>query len=301
MTPHALVIGEALVDVIADTAHPGGSPLNVAIGLVRLGVPTTLATRIGDDHHGSLIRAHLADSGVVLAAGSITAEPTSSAVAVVDPGSGAARYDFDVRWSIPAPEVTGATIVHAGSIAAFLAPGGDVVLDALARARTAGALISVDPNIRPALIGPRAEASVRAERLIGLSHLVKLSDEDADWLYPGWTHPRVLAHLRALGCRVAVITRGADGYTAADVHGVWSDGVGRAVDVVDTIGAGDSFMAGLLSAVFGELATRIIQSDLPPGGWRGPLRMGLEAAAITVQREGADPPRRDEIAAVGAR
>ena len=183
-----LVVGEALIDVVTraggSAAHPGGSPLNVAVGLARLGIPALLHTAIGADDYGDLIRSHLDDSGVRLSAESVTDAPTSVAEAAIDE-RGAAEYVFQIGWDPrPLPAADGFDIVHTGSIATVLAPGRDTVR-ALVEAQRASATISFDPNVRPKLSGPREEALRLVLDLVRLADVVKASDEDVEWLYPG--------------------------------------------------------------------------------------------------------------------
>jgi fructokinase len=295
--PRVFVIGEALVDVVDRAAIPGGSPLNVAVGVARLGLPTVLATRFGDDEHGRLIAAHLETSEVAVAAGSVDARPTGVAEATIA-ADGSASYRFDIDWD-PAEftPVDPPALVHTGSIGATLAPGAAVV-ERLLRAERSTATISYDPNARPQLMGDSADARNTVERLIGLADVVKASDEDVAWLYPGNELDAVLADWLASGPALVVLTRGGDGADALAASG----GVHIAAPVTtvaDTIGAGDSFMAGLLAA----LADR----DLLGGARREALRaidistltevveFAARCAAITVSREGANPPTRADL------
>ena len=281
-----LVIGEAVVDVVRTSAvepvetHPGGSPLNVAVGLQRLGVAATLHSSFGDDEHGKLIAAHLARSGVTVTPGSIRAWPTSVAEATLGP-DGAASYRFDIEWN-PAPiSTSGFDLVHTGSIGAALEPGAARVEQALAATE---AMVSFDPNVRQALMGDRDVARARVERIVALSDIVKASDEDVAWLYPDAAVAEVLARWHTLGPRLVVVTRGGDGADAVSAGGeVHVDA--PATTVADTIGAGDSFMAGLLAAVL-EHGVDDVEAA---------VRFAARCAAITVSRPGADPPARAEL------
>ncbi|MDO9395330.1 MAG: PfkB family carbohydrate kinase, partial [Herbiconiux sp.] len=159
-----VAIGESLLDVVVRPGldpleHPGGSPMNIAIGLARLGRPVTLVTEVGTDARGAAIVEHLRADGVQLAAGSVRHEATSTATAHLG-ADGSAEYVFDLRWSLPSgltaadPALTAAGIVHAGSIGAFLEPGGRAVASLLAE--LAGAehppLVPLDPNIRASIV-----------------------------------------------------------------------------------------------------------------------------------------------------
>jgi fructokinase len=279
-SPSVLVVGEALVDVVGDLAIPGGSPLNVAVGLRRLGVAATLHSRFGADPHGVAIAQHLEESGVPVTPGTVADEPTSVALATIGP-DGAATYTFSISWD-PAPvDPSGYALVHTGSIGAALQPGADRVEKLLA---ATDGLVSFDPNVRPALMGHDAVA--RVERFVALSDIVKASDEDLEWLYPGRPVAKVLAAWLALGPRLVVVTRGGDGADALSAAGPVHVAAPK-TKVADTIGAGDSFMAGLLAAIlrngFDDVA--------------GAVAYAARCAAITVSRPGADPPTRDEVSA----
>ncbi|MGK9148090.1 carbohydrate kinase [Plantibacter flavus] len=288
-----LVLGEALVDVVDGRVHPGGSPLNVAVGLGRLCIDATLATRFAEDAYGEVVARHLAASSVRLTASSTRASATSSALATVSPVTGAAAYEFAIDWDLPPTPVAGYDLVHAGSIGAYLSPGSDAVRSALGAARE-HAVVSFDPNIRASLLPDHRVAVEQTERIVSTSHIVKLSDEDAEWLYPQRPLEEVLRQLSSLGPRLVVVTRGGEGYLADDGRRQWADRTAGPVSVVDTIGAGDAFMSGLLFAV----ASAEVDGAIRAGGrvdWDGLLDVALQSAAITVGRAGANPPRLEEL------
>jgi fructokinase len=167
VTPDVIVIGEALVDVVASgdgtIEHPGGSPMNVAYGLGRLGVRTTLLTSIGDDERGASIDDHLGSAGVKLLQGSKSMGRTGSATAVLR-SDGSASYDFDISWELsPTAPAYLPKVLHTGSIATFLAPGATAVKTLLHQSHGA-CMVTYDPNIRPALLGSQAEAPVQSLR-----------------------------------------------------------------------------------------------------------------------------------------
>ncbi len=290
--PKVLVIGEALIDVVTtgdvEVEHVGGSPANVAYGLARLGVPTALLTSIGDDRRGHLIRQHLEGAGVEVLPASITPWHTSSATARLD-ATGSAHYDFDIRWELPdTSSLPAASIVHVGSISAFLEPGATTVLDIL-RTRVGPELISFDPNIRPALVGDQEMARTRFISLVGLANVVKLSDEDAQWLYPKESIDDVIDSILDYGADLVAVTQGGDGSrlaTGTDRIDVPS----RPVDVVDTIGAGDTYMASLIASVRTLDVSTLSRSDLENIGARA-----AAAAALTVSRAGAALPSAAEL------
>ncbi|MFW3385165.1 UNVERIFIED_CONTAM: carbohydrate kinase [Kocuria sp. CPCC 205274] len=296
--PHALVIGEALVDVVLSSdgtrnAHPGGSPMNVAVGLARLGLPTVLATMIGTDTAGAQIIDHLEHAGVTLSSGSITDTPTSSAVATLDP-SGAAHYDFNLHWDIPTPHTTGATLIHTGSIGSLLEPGATAVRRTFAGAQPS-TLLSFDPNIRPDIMGAREDVVPKVEALASTAHVVKMSDEDAEWLYPGRSHTEIADKYSEIGVALFVITRGAQGcYMRTDHHKL--ELAPPSVTVVDTIGAGDAFMSGLLYTLLAiNLIPQVLEHTLDRQALEHAACTALASAAITVSRARANPPNRNEM------
>ena len=312
-----VAIGEALIDIVqTDTSiseHPGGSPMNVAFGLGRLGEHARLLTSIGDDARGRAIASHLDSAGVALVDGSIAAGRTSTAIARLD-GDGAARYEFDIRWELPegqTPSPTGpdadwarADLIHIGSIGSFLEPGASTV-ERLVTALRPSTLVTFDPNVRPALVDGAAVALARFERLAASADLVKLSDEDAAWLYPDANVEAVLTHLFELGVVVAAVTLGANGAILA-TRDARVDVPGVAVTVADTIGAGDSFMSALVHRLARLLAAGTTRDAVRDGSAVTPevlAAMGffaVDCAAITVSRPGANPPTLAEVNALPA-
>ncbi|MGN6325215.1 carbohydrate kinase family protein [Pseudolysinimonas sp.] len=289
--PRFLVVGEALVDVIhgADDAiaHPGGSPTNVAVGLARLGHEVSELCYLGEDEYGELLRRHLRDNGVREQSGALTAPATSVADVHLSP-SGDARYDFAVTWDAPtALDWTGIDVVHTGSIAIALQPGAGHVHELLEN-RPANVRLTVDPNVRPAFL-PREFAVARIEPFLRLADVVKLSEEDAEYLYPGLSPQGVLDHLLGLGATIAAMTRGGDGAVLATVDARVT--VPALADrVVDTVGAGDSFMAALISAVASSGSWDPSREELQEFA-----RFAARASAITVSRAGPDLPTRPEL------
>lgn len=292
MTATITVIGEALIDEIHDGVtverRVGGSPLNVAVGTSRLGVPTTFATAIGADEDGRLIAKHLQGSGVDLGTGSVTSAPTGRAVARLR-DNGAADYEFALAWEPHLSRVAAGPIVHTGSIGAWLAPGAEAVHAALDEAARNGSIVSFDPNIRPSLIGEPDAVRRTVAELVALSTIVKLSDEDAAWLYPGVEPGEVCARLIDAGVALAAVTLGGSGSvvaTARDAEQVPAP----EVRVVDTVGAGDTFMAGLIVRVAIDGLDAVVGDPVAAAGF------AAAAAAITVGRAGADLPWADELA-----
>lgn len=298
------VIGEALVDeVVSDTAprrsHPGGSPLNVAVGVARLGRPVQFVGRFGSDSHGAMIAEHLRANSV-LTAFEADGLPTSVATAVLDPAGGA-RYTFDLEWQLPGLDLPalldGTTMLHTGSIAAMLSPGADHVLHAVEQARPS-ATITYDPNCRPSIITDVSYAREQAEKFVALADVVKASDEDLNWLYPDETPESAARRWLASGPSLVVVTHGSKGPWAVAAAGECAVPA-PTVTVVDSVGAGDSFMSALLVGLMDrELDGGARRSELARIGVADVedlLSFSARAAAVTVSRAGANPPYRSEL------
>ena len=314
--PRLAVVGENVMDLLPTRhgpdvlrAAPGGGPANTAVSATRLGLPTRLLARIGSDGFGELIRDRLLAEGLdpsgLVAAG----EPSALALATLA-ADGSARYDFrmddaaDWRWlpgELPhalEPEVKA---LHAASIALFREPGAAKIEAMLRREHSRREVtVTLDPNIREDVIGEPDTARGMALRHAAQAHVVKASDEDLAYLYPGLS-PEGAAHsLAALGPALVVVTRGGEGSFALS-HGVAASVPAPEAEVVDTVGAGDSFMGALLRRL--DLDGRL--GDAPRERLTGLTEADLEnllayaaaAAAYTVTREGADPPTEEELRA----
>ncbi|MER6119182.1 carbohydrate kinase [Streptomyces sp. NPDC001743] len=297
-----LVIGECVADIVrlpdaADRVHPGGSPANVAYGLARLGHATTLLTQLGADANGRLIRDHLTGAGVDVRTDGSTA-PTPSAAVTLD-GAGRATYTFEITWTLGAVSLElPPAHVHTGSIATVSEPGATTVVAALESLRAA-ATVSYDPNVRPELMGDHGAAVRRAELCVALSDVVKASDEDLEWLYPGEDPVRAAERWLAAGPAVVLVTRGGDGAFAVLPDGrVSVDALPS--EVVDTVGAGDAFMSGALHALaahglLGAAGRERLRAALDRATVTDVLRHAAASAAVTVARAGASPPDAAEL------
>lgn len=303
------VIGEALVDVVSrqgeePRAHVGGSPMNVAVGLARLEQPVQFLGRYGQDEYGRQVADFLRENRVSLPF-TADAKPTSVAQAVLDL-EGTATYDFQLDWSLDVSEehidelLANTGLLHVGSIGAMLEPGATVVRRAVERARE-HALVSYDPNCRPSIIPDSSEARRRAEHIVAGADVVKASDEDLLWLYPNRSVENTARAWLQAGARLVVVTRGPLGPWAVS-RGAGRDGVhtpAARVAVVDTVGAGDSFMAALLSALTDRGITgasaRDALDELTGEQVLEILRYAATAAGVTVSRRGADLPTRAEL------
>jgi fructokinase len=302
MSGAVLVVGESLVDVVrgadgTNLEYAGGSAANVAVALARLGRPVRFATSYADDRHGRMIADHLAGAGVRLATDPGAVPRTSTAEASIA-ADGSASYVFDVEWRINPVDVDPMPLaVHTCSLGAVLEPGADDVLALLTRLRE-HATVTYDVNARPAITGTGAGVVSRVERVAAIADLVRASDEDLEALYPGVDHPAAARRLLALGPAAVVVTRGGDGARWVSARGE-VDVPAVPVTVADTIGAGDTFGAALIDALWerGRLGAhgRAGLRSLGRDEITEVLGHAARAAAITVSRPGADPPYRWEV------
>ena len=254
--------GEALVDFTAASvggerafvALPGGSPCNVAVGIARLRTPAAFVGKLSTDYFGELLYGHLEASGVNMRWVARGEQP--SALAFVTPREGQA-HDFafygddtaDRNFTLAdAPDAFPDEVaaLHFGSYSLVLGKS-DRAYAALMEREHSRRVISLDPNVRPALFGDRAEYRRRIERLAGFAHLVKASADDLEWLYPNERPLEAAARWLRRGPSVVVVTLGADGAVAMTADGRVVRSRGIAVAVADTVGAGDAFSAGLLA------------------------------------------------------
>jgi fructokinase len=306
------VIGEAIVDLVPGDqprtflAVPGGSPYNVAIGLARLGHRTTLMARLADNAFGRLLREHAQAEGIGLGAAPRAAEPATLAVVSLD-AAAQASYDFYVEgtadWQWTAEEIRRApaatAVLHFGSLASWTPPGDTRILELADQLRGRGdVLVSYDPNVRPGLLADHGHGRSMIERAVRLAHLVKASSDDIAWLYPDQRPDEVARHWLRLGAAVVVITGSADGADAFTAHGPAVHRPARDITVVDTVGAGDSFTAGLIGSLIGR--DRYAPSALArcqAGQLAGALDDAILVASLNCQRRGNDPPTTADVAA----
>ncbi len=296
-----IVAGEALVDVVTDSEgdsseSPGGSPLNVAVGLGRLEVPVTLISQVGHDERGGLVVQHVHASGAELVGPPTSTGLTSVGVARLDP-SGAASYEFDIDWSLPPQELPPGHALHVGSLGTLLEPGRASVVDLVEQARARDLFVSYDVNLRESFIDDRDRVRREVHELAASCTLVKLSDEDAELLHPD-LDPAETARSLLTGERteLVLLTRGAGGATAFRA-GVETSASPRPVEVIDTVGAGDAFMAATLAQLHDSGVFTSPDVGLPSDedALVRLMRGSMEVAAITCERRGANPPRRQEL------
>ena len=302
--PRVLVVGEALIDVVPDREGtlrdlPGGSPANVAIALGRLERDVRLVTLLGDDARGEMIRSWLEASGVTVLDLTTGSGRTSTAAVTLD-ASGAASYVFDLDWELPAVPDEECDVLHVGSIATVLEPGADAVLEAF-RAHRGRALLSLDPNARPAITPDRTGPVDRVEELVSLADLVKVSDEDLEWLHPDVDAVATAARWADAGPGLVVVTRGGAGAVAVRPGGSVLEVPGVPVTVADTVGAGDTFSGVLLDSLLalgvGGQESGAALRALTDRDVLGAVTTAAIGAAVNVSRPGADPPSRAELTA----
>ncbi|KGD86419.1 carbohydrate kinase [Rhizobium sp. YS-1r] len=304
-----LCCGEALIDMLPRETtlgergfapYAGGAVFNTAIALGRLGQPTAFFTGISDDMMGDILRETLANSGVDHSLAAVSSRPTTIAfVKLVNGQASYAFYDEGTAGRM----ITEADLpvlgddceaMHFGAISLIPEPCGSTYEALMAREyRTR--VISFDPNIRPGFIKDKQKHMDRVRRMAGMSDIVKFSDEDLDWFGMEGDHDALAAHWLNEGARLVVLTRGAEGatgYTKSFKVSVPSERVA----VVDTVGAGDTFDAGILASFKKQgLLTKEKVAVLTEDQVRKALALGAKAAAVTVSRAGANPPFAHEI------
>jgi fructokinase len=290
------VCGEVLIDELPSGAVVGGGPANTAKALARLGHEVAFIDGISTDAYGVKARAELAADGVDLSLALTSDLPTAVAVVTLDADGGAsyvfkldktATFDFNSSW-LPDPSRYKPQVLHIGTLATLVQPGADVLFDwALACADFAPVVF--DPNIRPQVLSDREKYVALVEKWIGISSVVKLSDDDFEWLYPGKSPESIANQWLQGGVALVVMTRGADGLV-----GYTSDGVvevaGEKVNVVDTVGAGDTVGAIIVQGLITDGLLNMRGSVL-----KDVLHRAAVAAAITCSRAGAQPPYAHEI------
>jgi fructokinase len=303
--------GEALIDFLprpatADAAptfaaFPGGSPFNVAIAVARLGQSAGFFGGLSSDLFGETLRRALHESGADTTLANLSDRPTT--LAFVSLVEGNARYAFFDEGSagrmlteadLPALPKT-VTTLHFGSFSLAEEPCGSA-FEGLMRREQHDRVISLDINVRPTLIKNRDGYLARIDRLAAIADLVKLSEEDLQWLAPGSPFEPFAARLQKLGAKVIVLTRGAGGAVAlSGKHAVEVRGV--PVKVADTVGAGDTFTAGMLAWLSErEKLTKHAVARMSVEDVTGMLAFAARAAAVTVSRPGANPPWLRELA-----
>lgn len=308
------VFGEALVDLVPTTCmdatgyipRAGGSPCNLAVGLARLEVPVRFFGRISSDPFGRLLRRHLESNGVDTR--SLVEGPENTTLAFVheEPGE-EASYLFYAENSadrnlhpgdLPAEFEAEIEALHFGSLSLVLEPGAST-LEAVIQSERGRRLLSLDPNVRPRMIPDREAYRERLESMIAAVDLVKVSTADLAWLHPGEAAESVAGRWLDMGPALVLVTRGADGSSAHAARAA-ATAATASVEVADTVGAGDAFMAAALAWLQDhERLARARLTSLEGRDLEALLAYANRASAITCSRAGADPPWRWELAASG--
>ncbi|MBW1601956.1 carbohydrate kinase [Streptomyces sp. JJ66] len=299
-----VVAGEALIDLVpegeagvlaARRPVPGGGPYNTAIALARLGTRTAFCSRVSTDAFGQALLQRLEAEGVGVELVQRGDEPTPLAVATIE-ATGSAEYGFYVQgtadrlFEYPGRLPADARALSVGTCSLVLDPGATAYAELMRAAAERGVFVALDPNIRPGLIPDAAAYRARFTSWLPHVSLLKLSAEDAQWLggdIGGWLDA---------GPAAVVVTRGADGLSVTTRAGRVAAVPGVPVDVVDTIGAGDTANAALLHALAGRGLLRPgALASVTPDTWRSVLAFAARAAALTCTRPGAQPPHADAL------
>ena len=295
------VCGEVLIDLIpgADgirVPHVGGGPANTAKALARLGHDVQFIDGISTDEYGVSARKELLDDEVKLDLALKSDKPTCLAIISLDANGGAsyefkidgtATFDFDLKW-LPDPSRYKPQVLHIGTLVTVIQPGADVLYD-WAMQVAEFAPIVFDPNIRPSVMGDRDLYEAAVEKWAALSSVIKVSDDDMAWLYPGQKYEDVAQRWLNDGAALVVVTRGSNG-----IIGFTADGAvevdGAKITVADTVGAGDTVGAIIVEAMV-EKGILALTGDV----LKATLHRAAVAAGITCSRKGAQPPYKHEL------
>ena len=290
------VCGEVLVDLINGVGHIGGGPENTAIALARLGHQVEFIDGISSDQWGIAAKDELNLDGVGTRFCKFSDKPTCQAIVTLDQNGsatyefvidGTATFDFSADW-LPDPYKHKPSLLHIGTLVTAIQPAASVLFDWALEVSELAPII-FDPNVRPAVIPDRENYRAQVEKWVDISAVVKVSEDDLTWLYPGQDHVEIAKRWIANDVSVVVITHGADGLTGVTAQGVVK-APGVKVDVVDTIGAGDT-----VGAVIAEAVKNIGLVELHGAALMVTLEKAARAAAITCSRKGANPPTSREL------
>jgi fructokinase len=300
-----VVAGENLVDLIGRGAElaavTGGGPYNVARTLGRLGRPTAYVGVISTDRFGRAIRAQLRADGVDDSWATDSALPTTLALAELDESGGATYRFYTEGTAAPSLDVDTArtalaarpSVVYIGTLGLLLQPMADALTD-LVDSLAGDVVVAVDPNCRPSAVVDERGYRARLDRVLSRADVVKVSTEDLAWLSPGCEAGRAAADLAVRSGGAVLVTAGGEAGVLVLSGGRTATVGVEPVEVVDTVGAGDSFVGGFLAhwheAGLGRDETRDLEQVVEA------TRFGARVAAVTCTRVGADPPRRDELA-----
>jgi fructokinase len=305
-----LSCGEALIDMLprkstdneaAFAPYAGGAVFNTAIALGRLGAPSSFLSGLSSDLFGDILRATLAASNVAVDLAVNSDRPTTLAFVTLSDGHASyAFYDENTAGRMLSPEdlpqlPDDVEALFCGGIYLAKEPAG-AAYEALLAREADKRLTMLDPNIRPGFITDAAAYRARVARMVAQADIVKLSDEDLHWLQGPGEVAALADGLRRTGPQAVLITEGAKGATAYTAAGPVSVAATK-VKVADTVGAGDTFNAGVLAALHRDgVLSKAAVAGLGAEGWQAALSLGTRAAAVTVSRPGANPPWAAELA-----
>jgi len=298
------VCGEVLIDLIpgADgvrVGHVGGGPANTAKALARLGCDVQFIDGISTDADGVAARKELLEDAVKLDLALSSDKPTCLAIVSLDANGGAsyefkiagtATFDFSLDW-LPGPARYKPNVLHIGTLATVIQPGADVLYDWALRVAEFAPIV-FDPNIRPAVLADRDLYEAAVEKWAAISSVVKVSDDDLAWLYPGQNFADVAARWISDGAALVVVTRGAEGIIGFTAEGA-VEVEGAKITVADTVGAGDTVGAIIVEAMVDKGVLALTGDVLGAA-----LNRAAVAAGITCSRKGAQPPYKHELKGV---
>jgi fructokinase len=290
------VCGEVLIDVLPTGPVVGGGPANTAKALARLGHAVDFVGGISTDAYGQMARKELERDGVGLGLSLESDKPTCTATVNLDKAGsatytfvidGTATFDFSPSW-LPDPEKLKPSVLHIGTLATVVEPRAATLFDWAVKCAEFAPIV-FDPNVRPSFLGDREKYCQAVEKWVGISSVVKLSDEDIAWLYPDQSLDEVAHRWLSGETSLVVITRGAKGIIGY-TRGAQEEVEGAKVVVVDTVGAGDTAGAIIVEAVVQHSVAGVVGQVLVDT-----LHRAAVAAGITVSRAGAQPPRMHEL------
>ena len=288
--------GEVLIDILPTGPVVGGGPANTAKALARLGHDVDFIDGISTDAFGVSARKELTRDGVGLDFSLTSDKPTCTATVTLDTNGSAsyefliddtATFDFNKSW-LPDPERLKPSVLHIGTLATIIEPGASVLFDWAINVGEFAPIV-FDPNIRPSVMGKRDIYAAAVEKWVGISSVVKVSDDDIKWLYPEESLDQVARRWIAQGVSCVVITRGAHGLIGFTARGM-EEVDGAKVEVVDTVGAGDTVGAIVVEAIIKHSVHGLEGHVL-----NEVLHKAAIAAGITVSRAGAQPPYTHEL------
>jgi fructokinase len=294
------VVGEVLIDLIPNgnehLAVVGGGPANTAKALASLGVKTYFIDGVSNDEYGQMAKSELLYANVLLDYAQYSNKPTCTAKVTLS-SSGSASYEFVIEdtatfdfsdlW-LPDPQSLKPSLLHIGTLATVIEPGASTLFK-WAQSVAQVAPIVFDPNIRPAVLGKRDEYVKKVQKWVAISSVVKVSDEDLNWLYSGKSIDEIVNEWIEVGVELVVVTLGDKGITAYRKNEQISVDAVKVV-VADTVGAGDTVGAVLVEAIVNNSLDKLTGEVL-----KTMLNRAVKAAAITVSRTGANPPSKEEI------